>query len=286
VEFFIKRILFANHSTMTNERILQSDILDILFENRNKDYGAYALRRGYNHRLFVAISIAISVILVFVIVSLAMGKKESSVPITKNDRIVEIQAIKLEKPKEPEKPKEQPKPVQKVATQKFVSKIEIKQDDKVKEILPDVKSLDSTLIADKTVKGKTDDGIPKKIEEPIIDKNGSGDKQDVGEKEFRPQEKEPEFPGGPDALKRFLANNLQTPGELEDGERKVVKIRFKVDKDGTVNTFEIVTSGGGEYDREVVRVCKKMPRWIPASQNGVNVPVSYVLPVTFIGVEQ
>jgi len=73
---------------MTNERILQSDILDILFMNRNKDYGAYALRRGYNHRLFVAISIAISVILVFVIVSLAMGKKESSVPITKNDRIL------------------------------------------------------------------------------------------------------------------------------------------------------------------------------------------------------
>jgi protein TonB len=59
-----------------------------------------------------------------------------------------------------------------------------------------------------------------------------------------------------------------------------------VDKDGSVNTFEIVTSGGREFDNEVVRVCKKMPRWIPALQNGINVPVSYVLPVTFIGVEQ
>lgn len=271
---------------MTSERILQSDILDILFENRNKDYGAYALRRGYNHRLYVAIGVAMFVILVFILTSLAIGNKETPPSVTRNDRIVEIQEIKFEKPKEPEKPKEQPKPVQKVATQKFVSKIEIKPDNKVKEILPDIKSLDSTLIADKTVKGKKDDGIPKKIEEPIIDNNGNGNKSDVSEKEFKPQEKEPEFPGGPDALKRFLANNLQTPGELDDGEKKLVKIRFKVDKDGTVNTFEIVTSGGNEYDREVVRVCKKMPRWIPALQNGVNVPVSYVLPVTFIGVEQ
>jgi protein TonB len=286
VEFFIKGILFANHSTMTNEKILQSDILDILFEKRNKEYGAYALRRGYNHRLLVAIGIAMTVLVLFVFTSMAMGKKESYVPVTKKQTIVEIQEIKLEKPKEPEKPKEQPKPVEKIATQKFVSKIEIKPDDKVKEKMPDFKSLDSSLISDKTVKGKTDNGIPKKIEEPIVNNNGNGEKPDVTEKEFKPQEKEPEFPGGPEALKRFLANNLQTPGELGDGERKVVKVRFKVDKDGAVNTFEIITSGGNEYDREVVRVCKKMPRWIPALQNGVNVPVSYVLPVTFIGVEQ
>ena len=99
-------------------------------------------------------------------------------------------------------------------------------------------------------------------------------------------ERDPAFPGGQEALKQFISHNLNTPGILEDGERKVVQIRFKVDKDGTVNTFEIVTSGGGEFDREVVRVCKKMPRWIPAVQNGINVSVNYVLPVTFIGSEE
>ena len=104
--------------------------------------------------------------------------------------------------------------------------------------------------------------------------------------EFHAIEKQPEFPGGPEALKRFLAKNLSTPEDLEDGEKKIVQIRFKVDKDGAVNTFEIITSGGNEFDNEVVRVCKKMPRWTPALQNGINVPVSYVLPVTFIGVEQ
>jgi protein TonB len=98
------------------------------------------------------------------------------------------------------------------------------------------------------------------------------------------QEKDPEFPGGAEALKKFLGRYLATPAQLEDGEKKVVKIKFKVDKDGSVNTFEIVSSGGFEFDNEVVRVCKKMPRWIPAIQNGINVPVNYVLPVTFIGV--
>jgi protein TonB len=87
------------------------------------------------------------------------------------------------------------------------------------------------------------------------------------------------------ALQRFLSKYLNTPAALEAGEKKVVRIRFKVDKDGSVNSFEIVASGGGEYDNEVVRVCKKMPKWIPGIQNGVNVPVNYILPVTFIGIE-
>ena len=69
-------------------------------------------------------------------------------------------------------------------------------------------------------------------------------------------------------------------------EKKVVRIKFKVNADGSINTFEIVTSGGLKFDNEVVRVMKKMPKWVPALQNGINVPVNYVLPVTFIGVEE
>ena len=99
-------------------------------------------------------------------------------------------------------------------------------------------------------------------------------------------ERDPAFPGGQEALKQFLARNLNTPEDLQNGEKKVVKIKFQVDKDGSVTTFEIVTSGGNVFDREVVRVCKKMPRWTPALQNGINVPVNYILPVTFIGVEE
>jgi protein TonB len=273
---------------MTNKEILQADLLDIIFEKRNKDYGAYAIRRGYNHRLFTATGAAMSVILLFIF-SIAFGKKNiSPAPLEKKEQIVEITEVKIfkEKPKEPEKIIETKKPVEKIASQKFVSKIVIKPDVRVKEKLPDVTSLGDKLISDKTQVGKIDDGIPKEKEKPIETGNGNTTVVTDAQPDFHPNEREPEFPGGPEALKRFLARNLATPSDLEDGEKKIVHIRFKVDKDGAVNTFEIVTSGGNEFDNEVVRVCKKMPRWIPALQNGINVPVSYVLPVTFIGVEQ
>jgi len=280
--------LITKHSAMTNKEILKADLLDIIFETRNKDYGAYALRRGYNHRLLTAMGAALSVILLFVLIEMIGKKNVSSSPLSRNERIVEITEVKLpkEKLKEPEKPKEAIQPVKKTATEKFVSKIEIKPDDKVKEKLPDQNSLDDKLISDKTQDGIKDDGIPKAKEKPLETGNGNNTGSAQTQPDFTPNERNPEFPGGPEALKRFLAKNLTTPSDLEDGEKKTVHIRFKVDKDGAVNTFEIITSGGNEFDNEVVRVCKKMPHWIPALQNGINVPVSYVLPVTFIGVEQ
>jgi protein TonB len=274
---------------MTNKEILQADLLDILFEKRNKDYGAYAIRRGYNHRLLSAMGAALCVILLFILINTWGNKNESSVSVNRNERIVEITEVKMfkEKPKEPQKKLEIIKPVHKIASKKYVSNIVIKPDNLVKEKMPDITSLADKLISDKTQAGKTDDGIPKEKEKPVESGNGTtAILPALMQADFAAHEKEPEFPGGPEALKRFLAKNLSTPSELEDGEKKTVHIRFKVDKDGAVNSFEIITSGGNEFDNEVVRVCKKMPRWIPALQNGINVPVSYVLPVTFIGVEQ
>lgn len=277
---------------MTNREILKADLLDILFENRNKDYGAYALRRGYDKRLFIALGAAMSVILLFLLMGVNNKKSTTYSSTERKKNIVEITEIKMpvEKPKEQvkeqPKPKVQSKPVQKVATEKFTSKIEIKPDNKVKEQIPEMAILENKVISDKKEIGKPDDGIPKEMKKPVETGDGNAVTGTEVKNEFKPDERNPEFPGGPEALKRFLASNLQTPSDLEDGEKKTVLIRFKVDKDGAVNTFEIVTSGGGEFDREVVRVCKRMPRWTPAVQNGMNVPVSYVLPVTFIGVEQ
>jgi protein TonB len=62
----------------------------------------------------------------------------------------------------------------------------------------------------------------------------------------------------------------------------MVRVRFTVLPDGRVDGWIIESSGGAEFDREVLRVCKRMPRWIPGSQNGQRVAVQYVLPVTFL----
>lgn len=192
-----------------------------------------------------------------------------------------------EKPKEPEQQKlaSKPKLAPKVAEIKFTNP-KITEDNKVKEPLPPVEDLSGKLTSTQNVAGVPDDGKEKPVTKPEdpVGTGTAGPSQPVAD--FVIQERDPEFPGGAEALKKFLARYLSTPDELEAGEKKVVKVKFKVDKDGSVNTFEIVTSGGDEFDGEVLRVVKKMPRWVPAIQNGVNVPVSYVLPVTFIGMEE
>jgi len=284
---------------MTNKEILKADLLDIIFEDRNKDYGAYALRRGYNVRMLTALGAGLSVILIgaglSVILLFALinsWKKETSNAghqVSKERNEVVIRSIQMpqEKPKEPEQPKQtsKPKPAPKVAEIKFTNP-KITEDNKVKEPLPPVEDLSGKLTSTQNVSGIPDDGKEKPVTKlnETVGTGTAGPSQPVAD--FIIQERDPEFPGGAEALKKFLARYLSTPDELEAGEKKVVKVKFKVDKDGSVNTFEIVTSGGDEFDGEVLRVVKRMPRWVPAIQNGINVPVSYVLPVTFIGMEE
>ena len=76
------------------------------------------------------------------------------------------------------------------------------------------------------------------------------------------------------------------PASLGKDELKTVRINFKVDVDGTVTGFTVLQSAGREFDNEVIRVLKKMPRWKPAMQNGRPVAVPFTQPVTFVGVEQ
>ena len=282
--------LITKHTTMTNKEILQSDLLDIIFENRNKVYGAYSIRRGYNNRMLTALGAGMSVILLLIFINGLSNKEESTfvVPIDKKEITVREVEILKEKPKQLEKPKEiikQKTVAPKVAAVKFTTPPQIKEDNKVKDRMVAIADMGDKKISDKPAEGIKDIGIVKPMVKPAIEP-GNGTGTEPKQPDFIVQEREPEFPGGAEALKRFLGKNLSTPDELSAGEKKVVQIKFKVDKDGSVTSFEIVTSGGGDFDREVVRVCKKMPKWTPAIQNGINIPVSYVLPVTFIGLEE
>lgn len=274
---------------MTSNQLMQADMLDILFKNRNKSYGAYALRKEYNSRLLAALGAGMSVILLFILVSKIKPASHSSASLVPKEEMY-IRQVELpkEKMKEPEPPKEVAKPktaAPKIAQVKFTTPPKIET--VVKDPMPAVDDLAGKQTGTVTTPGNPDDGLVKQVVPPVTAPEGhDGGPLPPKENEFLVQERDPEFPGGQDGLKKFLAKYMSTPSSLEAGEKKVVRIRFKVDKDGSVNSFEVVTSAGGDYDNEVVRVCKKMPKWIPAIQNGVNVPVSYVLPVTFIGVEE
>jgi protein TonB len=73
------------------------------------------------------------------------------------------------------------------------------------------------------------------------------------------------------------------PGDLEDGEKKIVVVRFIVSTEGSLTGFEVLQSAGNIYDQEVIRVLKKMPKWKPALQNSVPVSKSFTQPVSFVG---
>lgn len=286
--------LIFKRFTMTHKEIAQAPLLDIIFENRNKEYGAYALRQGYDKHMLLALGAGISLISLFVLIkSFGANNHTSSQTNDRKEMVIREYVMPPEKIKEPEKPKEPAKQkavtkapaAPKVAAVQFTTPPKITET--VKTPMPTVDDMTGKKISDTKTTGVPDSGIAKA---PVKTTDGTGGGTQSGpskpETDFVVQEKDPEFPGGSDALRNFLARYLNTPEELQAGEKKVVKVRFKVDTDGAVNTFEIVTSGGGMFDSEVLRVCKKMPRWIPAIQNGTHVPVSYVLPVTFIGLEE
>jgi protein TonB len=76
------------------------------------------------------------------------------------------------------------------------------------------------------------------------------------------------------------------PADLQPGERRTVQVRFQVSAEGEITKFEILQSGGSIFDREVIRVLKKMPKWKPAIQNGRPIAISFVQPVTFQAIEE
>ena len=91
----------------------------------------------------------------------------------------------------------------------------------------------------------------------------------------------PSYPGGMDALIKFLQKHLQTPDEIREGEIVNVRIRFVVGYNGKLQGFVTLLDGGSAYNNEVVRVLKRMPDWVPGKSNGENVSVYYTIPVKF-----
>ncbi len=92
----------------------------------------------------------------------------------------------------------------------------------------------------------------------------------------------PSYPGGMDALRKFLERNLENPRDMEEGEVANVKVKFVVGFNGQLQSFVTVQDGGDEFNREVMRVLKKMPNWLPGKAKGQNVSVFYTIPVKFI----
>ena len=267
---------------MTNKEILQADLLDILFEHRNKSYGAYALRKTYSRRLGLALGVALSIVLLFILMSFIKKENRRKGPF-EDERSMKLIDVNMEKEeiKKPEPLKEKPKPVATVDYQKF----KIVEDDKADKEIVKMTDIDDADISNVTADGEKPDGLANTQTET----SGSGDAVvKEPEKNVVPPgpTRDPNFPGGPPAWLKFLQRILQAPEDIEPGKRIEVQVRFWIDIDGSVSRAEIIKSGGSAFDKEVLRVMKKMPKWEPALQAGRPIAVAFQQPVIFIGEEQ
>lgn len=268
---------------MKTEFILKSDLLDILFENRNKAYGAYYLRKFYGNRLLKSVGGMIGIVVILSAFTFMPKKKTAPAVIMTTDIFTIVDANKKQDPA-PEKPKEIPQPQQKMASQVFTTPTIVNKTETVK---PLETLVDSTIISNITEAG--DPGANTAAFQPLPQGGGgTGNEPEVVKPAVNPNipvneaEIMPSFPGGMEALKRFLQRNLTNPRDLEEGEIVSVKMRFVVGYDGKLKSFETIQDGGEEFNKEVIRVLKKMPAWEPGKSNGQNVSVYYTIPVKFV----
>jgi protein TonB len=252
--------------------LFENKWLDIVFEGRNKSYGAYDLRKK-NTKTNVRAFIIGAVIFSFAIATpmlLDLIPDSSDVDTTLNDKIV---TVKL--PPKEEKPKENipppPPPPPKVDVQKFVKPVVAKTNE-VTEEPPKVEEIKDKNLGKETIKGDPNADL-------VLTPPGDGPKQaEVTEDNTIYNsagiEVKPEFPGGIQKWYSFLKNNFTAPDE--PGLKGKVIVSFVVEKDGSLTDIKVLRDIGFGTGKEAERVLRKGPRWTPAEQNGKKVRCSFI----------
>ncbi len=271
---------------MEVNKILSADILDIIFEGRNKEYGAYELRRTYNRRLTIAL-VGMASLIALLFLGYILANTISSG--TKKDLVVQdvqLEDLKQEEKKEEPPPPPPPKPpdppkveMAKFTPPKIVKDEEVKEEEKP----PEIEKLEEVKIGTQNQEGVKDEGIVA----PPVEDAGKGvveapkkDETDY-DKTFTKVEIESEYPGGDAAWRRYLLKSLQYPSDAQDnGIQGTVVVQFIVDKEGLVSDVQAI-SGPEELRKEAERVIKKSGKWTPAVQNGRQVKSYKKQPIVF-----
>ncbi|HQZ24461.1 MAG TPA: energy transducer TonB [Flavobacterium sp.] len=259
--------------------LLNNHWLEIVFEGRNKRYGAYDLRKSITKSTIRAFIIGTIVFAILVSIPTIMRMIPDRQEETTLDQ--KITAVKM--PPKKEKPKENlpppPPPPPKVDQVKFVKPVVAKAEEVVEEIAV-VKDLKDKNIGKETIKGDPDaeltvepvgTGVAAVVEEDNTVYNTAG------------IEVKPDFPGGMDKFNQFVAKNYQTPEE--EGLKGKVYVTFVVEKDGSLTDIKVLRDIGYGTGKEAIRVLNKCPKWTPGEQNGKKVRCTFSLPISIQSAE-
>lgn len=273
---------------MEASKLAKASLDDIVFEGRNRAYGAYLLRKIYNKHITIAATVAIALFFLFLsiplITKMIKGDKDEAQVV---DRIVtEVDLAppppldEATPPPPPPPPPDLPPPPPPVRAQIKYTPPVVKRDQEVQEEekMPDQADLKDADIGTKTVEGVK--GAPLDLGD--IDGTSDVVAEVVEEKPYTYVEQMPEFPGGESEMLKYLGKNIRYPAAAQRaGVEGLVVLSFVVSRTGEISEIEVVKSLGSGTDEEAMRVVKTMPKWSPGKQNGRTVPVRYTLPVRF-----
>lgn len=270
--------------------LISNEWADIVFQGRNKVYGAYQLRRGTSKRNIWAM-VFVAAVAAVAYLGLAAYNSYQAAQKAKFEAEMEASLIETKKQAKVEKKTETPKVEQVQKVEKVKSSIAftppvIKKDSEVKPE-EEMKTQDElketkTAIGAFDVKGNDEAGgtVLRAVEEIATPEPP---KQEVEQnKVFDVVEQQPSYPGGMGALNQWLASNIKYPAmAAENGIEGRVVVQFVVERDGSVSGVHVVRGVDPSLDKEATRVVSQMPKWIPGKQNGSAVRVKYTVPVTF-----
>lgn len=277
---------------------------DLIFEGKNKEFGAYTLRQASDRRHNLAVIYVIAGLALILICAWLYGMYKADKERAENERIAELIAnieqqqfeelqAELEIPDEEENQMEQeeeiPEPEEEEAlaeeilnTEKFTEFL-VQKDEDVKE---EVKSADevkdtSTALGSVNFDQGTDDlNIVREHKNEVIVEEKAPVVEET--KVFTSVEQMPQFPGGEAELLKWISTHIKYPAiAMENNVQGKVVVQFVVTRDGSIGEVKIARGKDPDLDKEAMRVVKTLPKFIPGKMNGQAVNVWYTLPINF-----
>ena len=269
---------------------------DLVFEGKNKDFGAYVIRTESPKRHNKAVLWTIIGAIIFGMLAYGFVKANQYLEERRLAEQGEQEEVLIDMSQDAEEPEpeqerlEQPKPEvlpEEVLKSVKVTELQIVEDDKVKKedeikTQDELKETETAFGQKDNEKGTEDRNVTRTLKEEVVVEKKVEAPKEVKEEVFRSVEQMPQFPGGEAALMKYLQSHINYPPmAAENNVQGRVVVQFVVDKTGKVGEVKVVRSVDKDLDREAVRVCKSLPKFTPGRQNGQAVSVWYTLPVTF-----
>ncbi|MDE5961293.1 energy transducer TonB [uncultured Duncaniella sp.] len=271
-----------------------SEWIDIIFEGKNKDFGAYELRKAsakrHNRAMLVILIVLLLVAVLGLLANTVLQKAEERPEDQIEQAMIDYTADEAEEeePEEPEQQRveeQQPEALpEEILNTVKATELQITRDE---EVVEEIKSQDELKDTDTAVgttdfdKGTDDLNVVREHKEEVIVEEKKPEPVDDNQV-FTVVEQKPQFPGGEAALLKWVAEHLRYPAMAQENNiQGRVVVQFVVTKTGKVGEVKVIRSKDPDLDKEAVRVVKALPDFVPGKMNGHSVNVWYTLPVTF-----